>query len=149
MHTTDIDALSSHTSQEALRLFETLTGAQGEHALPHVPRMVSAIARRFKDPDSNVADACVDAMGSLAAFAVGCRPGGSRLVLGGDGDGQGKPVAAGPEALGRGVASYVSPSPCVSSHLGNVFVSSCLRDASCPPRRRPFCILSTSARVPH
>lgn len=79
-------------------MFETLTKAQGEHALPHVPRMVAALARRFKDPDSNVADACVDAMGTLAEYTVSCRPG---LNLGGP-SGNGKPVMAGPEAMGRG-----------------------------------------------
>ena len=66
--------------QEALRLFETLVKAQGERALAHVPRMVGILTRCFKDPDSSVADACVDAMGTLAAFAVSCRPG---LNLGG------------------------------------------------------------------
>lgn len=82
-------------------MFEMLTKAQGEHALPHVPRMVAALARRFKDPDSNVADACVDAMGTLAEYTLSCRPG---LDLGGP-SGNGKPIVAGPEALGRDFAA--------------------------------------------
>ena len=43
---------------------------QGEFFLPHLPRVVSALARRFKDPDSVVTDACVDVVGS-ASMALG------------------------------------------------------------------------------
>jgi|AntAceMinimDraft_12_1070368.scaffolds.fasta_scaffold26658_2 hypothetical protein len=63
--------------------------------------MVAAISRRFKDPDSHVADACVDAMGTLAEFAVRSRPG-FNLGGGGSGGGGGKSIMAGPEALGGG-----------------------------------------------
>lgn len=86
----------SRRLQEALRLLGMLTKTQGEHALPHVPRMVAALTRCFKDRDTNVADACVDTMGTLAEFTVSCRP---ALKLSGYG-GNNKPAMAGPEALG-------------------------------------------------
>ena len=56
--------------------------------LPHLPRVVSALARRFKDPDSVVTDACVDVVGSLAERVALFRPGIHRVVL------------SGPEAIG-------------------------------------------------
>ena len=61
---------------------------QGEFFLPHLPRVVSALARRFKDPDSVVTDACVDVVGSLAERVALFRPGIHRVVL------------SGPEAIG-------------------------------------------------
>jgi hypothetical protein len=61
---------------------------QGEFFLPHLPRVVSALARRFKDPDSVVADACVEVVGSLAERVALFRPGIHRVVL------------SGPEAIG-------------------------------------------------
>ena len=69
--------------REVLRLFETLMDTQGEHALPHLPRLVNATIRRIKDPDSLVGDAVVEVIGSLAV-RVSRMPGRvSRAVLSG------------------------------------------------------------------
>ena len=76
---------------EVLRLFELVATTQGEHALYYLPRMLTACTRRFRDIDTAVQDACVDAIGALAHFAVRCRPG---VHLGNVN------VMAGPEAMG-------------------------------------------------
>ena len=60
----------------------------------HPPRMVSSVCRRFKDPDSNVSDACVDTMGSLAEFTCRLPP---RID---------KTVATGPDSIG---ANFLRP----------------------------------------
>jgi hypothetical protein len=44
---------------------------------------VAAVARRFKDPDAVVGDACVDALGTLAEYAARMRPNIHRVVLSG------------------------------------------------------------------
>ena len=44
---------------------------------------MAAVARRFKDPDAVVGDACVDALGTLAEYAARMRPNIHRVVLSG------------------------------------------------------------------
>ncbi|CAK9872628.1 unnamed protein product [Sphagnum jensenii] len=58
----------SAVRRECIKLFGTLATLHGEEALaPHAPKIVANIVRRLKDPDSNIRDACVDAMGILAS----------------------------------------------------------------------------------
>eukprot|EP01018_Ginkgo_biloba_P026768 Gb_39526 [translate_table: standard] len=57
----------STVRRECVKVFATLAGFHGELLAPHLPKMVGSIIRRLKDPDSNVRDACVDAIGVLAS----------------------------------------------------------------------------------
>ncbi|CAK9220692.1 unnamed protein product [Sphagnum troendelagicum] len=58
----------SAVRRECIKLFGTLATLHGGEALaPHAPKIVANIVRRLKDPDSNIRDACVDAMGILAS----------------------------------------------------------------------------------
>ena len=83
-----VAAPKASARREILRLFDRVCALQGENALVHLPRMVSSVCRRFKDPDSNVSDACVDTMGSLAEFTCRLPP---RID---------KTVATGPDSIG-------------------------------------------------
>ncbi|MCO5594392.1 hypothetical protein L7F22_048422 [Adiantum nelumboides] len=60
----------STVKKECVRLFATLAARHGPLLIPHLPKIVSSIVRRLKDPDTGVRDACVDAMGSLASHIV-------------------------------------------------------------------------------
>ena len=89
-----VAAPKASARREILRLFDRVCALQGENALVHLPRMVSSVCRRFKDPDSNVSDACVDTMGSLAEFTCRLPP---RID---------KTVATGPDSIG---ANFLRP----------------------------------------
>jgi len=54
-----------------VKLFATMADAHGESLSSHLPRMVGSVVRRLKDPDSNVRDACVDAIGVMASRISG------------------------------------------------------------------------------
>ena len=69
-----VAAPKASARREILRLFDRVCALRGESALVHLPRMVSSVCRRFKDPDSNVSDACVDTMGALAEFTCSLPP---------------------------------------------------------------------------
>ena len=94
---------------EVLRLFELVATTQGEHALYYLPRMLTACTRRFRDIDTAVQDACVDAIGALAHFAVRCRPG---VHLGNVN------VMAGPEAMGRASSDRGSTPSATATRAG-------------------------------
>ncbi|KAH9309582.1 hypothetical protein KI387_037493 [Taxus chinensis] len=49
--------------KECVNLFGVLADAHGDVLSPHLSKMVANIVRRLKDPDSNVRDACVEAIG--------------------------------------------------------------------------------------
>ena len=89
-----VAAPKASARREILRLFDRVCALQGKNALVHPPRMVSSVCRRFKDPDSNVSDACVDTMGSLAEFTCRLPP---RID---------KTVATGPDSIG---ANFLRP----------------------------------------
>ena len=89
-----VAAPKASARREILRLFDRVCALQGKSALVHLPRMVSSVCRRFKDPDSNVSDACVDTMGSLAEFTCRLPP---RID---------KTVATGPDSIG---ANFLRP----------------------------------------
>ncbi|KAH9331209.1 hypothetical protein KI387_003317 [Taxus chinensis] len=53
--------------KECVNLFGVLADAHGDVLSPHLSKMVANIVRRLKDPDSNVRDACVEAIGVMAS----------------------------------------------------------------------------------
>eukprot|EP00899_Mesostigma_viride_P028595 jgi/Mesvir1/8920/Mv14205-RA.1 len=52
--------------KETVLLFGEMASVHGDALTPHLARVVAAIARRFKDPDTAVREACAEAMGTLA-----------------------------------------------------------------------------------
>ncbi|CAK9269872.1 unnamed protein product [Sphagnum jensenii] len=71
----------SAVRRECIKLFGTLATLHGGEALaPHAPKIVANIVRRLKDPDSNIRDACVDAMGILASQIGGGGGGGAEAT---------------------------------------------------------------------
>ncbi|KAL7091547.1 hypothetical protein ACP275_12G113000 [Erythranthe tilingii] len=82
-----LNCLSSTDSSEkspvrrhCVRLLSVLSAAHGDALSPHLSRMISAVLRRLRDPDSSVRAACVDAVSSIAThvnsppFAVLLKP---------------------------------------------------------------------------
>lgn len=64
----DTDSQQKSTvRKECVKLFATMADAHGDSLSPHLSRMVGSVVRRLKDPDSNVRDACVDAIGVMAS----------------------------------------------------------------------------------
>eukprot|EP00253_Pinus_taeda_P017584 PITA_17584 len=64
----DTDSQQKSTvRKECVKLFATMADAHGDSLSPHLSRMVGNVVRRLKDPDSNVRDACVDAIGVMAS----------------------------------------------------------------------------------
>lgn len=64
----DTDSQQKSTvRKECVKLFATMADAHGDCLSSHLPRMVANVVRRLKDPDSNVRDACVDAIGVMAS----------------------------------------------------------------------------------
>lgn len=53
--------------KDALSLLALLAAARPDPVAAHLPRIVAAVVRRLKDPDSAVRDACRDALGALSA----------------------------------------------------------------------------------
>lgn len=70
----------SPVRRQCVRLIGVLSAAHGDALSPHASRMVTAVLRRLRDPDSAVQAACVDAIASVAAnvssppFAVILKP---------------------------------------------------------------------------
>ncbi|KAL3841003.1 hypothetical protein ACJIZ3_025594 [Penstemon smallii] len=57
----------SPVRRQCVRLLGILSAAHGDALSPHISRMISAVLRRLRDPDSAVRSACVDAVSSIAA----------------------------------------------------------------------------------
>jgi hypothetical protein len=53
--------------RECIKMFGTLATLHPEALKPHLHKIVANIVRRLKDPDSSIREACVEAMGILAA----------------------------------------------------------------------------------
>ncbi|KAI5059078.1 hypothetical protein GOP47_0025397 [Adiantum capillus-veneris] len=53
--------------KECVRMFGTLASLHDDLLAPHMSKIVINIVKRLRDPDSSIRDACVDAMGTLAA----------------------------------------------------------------------------------
>ncbi|EPS63211.1 hypothetical protein M569_11576, partial [Genlisea aurea] len=51
----------------SVRLLAVMSAAHGDALSPHLSRMISAVLRRVRDPDSAVRSACVEAIKSIAA----------------------------------------------------------------------------------
>ncbi|XP_051122631.1 TORTIFOLIA1-like protein 5 [Andrographis paniculata] len=70
----------SPVRRHSVRLIGVLSAAHGDSLSPHLSRMISAVVRRLRDPDSAVRSACADAAASIAAhvsslpFAAILRP---------------------------------------------------------------------------
>eukprot|EP01018_Ginkgo_biloba_P024354 Gb_16920 [translate_table: standard] len=64
----DTDSQQKSTvRKECVKLFAILANSHGDLLAPHLSKMVGNIIRRLKDPDSNVRDASVDAIGVMAS----------------------------------------------------------------------------------
>ncbi|KAL3631083.1 hypothetical protein CASFOL_024067 [Castilleja foliolosa] len=57
----------SPVRRHCVRLLSVLSEAHGDALSPHLSRMISAVLRRLRDPDSAVRAACVDAVASIAS----------------------------------------------------------------------------------
>ncbi|PIN18037.1 hypothetical protein CDL12_09293 [Handroanthus impetiginosus] len=55
----------SPVRRHCVRLLGVLSTAHGDALSPHLSRMISAVLRRLRDPDSAVRSACVDAVSSI------------------------------------------------------------------------------------
>ncbi|KAL6567758.1 hypothetical protein OROGR_001426 [Orobanche gracilis] len=70
----------SPVRRHCVRLLSVLSAAHGDALSPHLSRMISAVLRRIRDPDSAVREACVDAVSSISThvnsppFAVILKP---------------------------------------------------------------------------
>ncbi|GER32293.1 ARM repeat superfamily protein [Striga asiatica] len=65
LHTT-ASSEKSPVRRQCVRLLSVLSEAHGDALSPHLSRMVSAVLRRLRDPDSAVRAACVGAVASIA-----------------------------------------------------------------------------------
>ncbi|KAF7831386.1 microtubule-associated protein TORTIFOLIA1-like [Senna tora] len=77
--------------KESLRLLTVVCASHGDSASTHLTKIIAHIAKRLKDSDSGVKDACRDAIGALSA----------QYLKGGGGDNNG--------GLGSVVALFVKP----------------------------------------
>ncbi|KAL0372418.1 UNVERIFIED_CONTAM: TORTIFOLIA1-like protein 4 [Sesamum calycinum] len=57
----------SPVRRQCVRLLGVLSVAHGDALSPHLSRMISAVLRRLRDPDSAVRAACVDAVASITS----------------------------------------------------------------------------------
>ncbi|KAL6513824.1 hypothetical protein OROHE_019280 [Orobanche hederae] len=70
----------SPVRRQCVRLLSVLSAAHGDALSPHLSRMISAVLRRIRDPDSAVQEACFDAVSSISThvnsppFAVILKP---------------------------------------------------------------------------
>ncbi|KAI3467442.1 hypothetical protein Pfo_024105 [Paulownia fortunei] len=55
----------SPVRRQCVRLLSVLSAAHGDALSPHLSRMISAVLRRLRDPDSAVRAACIDAVSSI------------------------------------------------------------------------------------
>ncbi|KAG8383141.1 hypothetical protein BUALT_Bualt05G0153800 [Buddleja alternifolia] len=56
--------------RHSVRLLSILSAAHRDALSPHLPRMIAAVLRRLRDPDSAVRAACVDAVTSIASHVT-------------------------------------------------------------------------------
>ncbi|CAK9138862.1 unnamed protein product [Ilex paraguariensis] len=57
----------SPVRRQCVRLLSLLSAAHGDSLSPHVSKMISAVLRRLRDPDSAVRSACVESVTSMAS----------------------------------------------------------------------------------
>ncbi|XP_073130627.1 TORTIFOLIA1-like protein 4 [Henckelia pumila] len=69
LSTTD-SSEKSPVRRQCVRVLSILSAAHGDALSPHVSRMVSAVLRRLRDPDSAVRAACVDAISSITTHVT-------------------------------------------------------------------------------
>ncbi|XP_075496612.1 TORTIFOLIA1-like protein 4 [Primulina tabacum] len=60
----------SPVRRQCVRVLSILSAAHGDALSPHVSRMISAVLRRLRDPDSAVRAACVDAISSITTHVT-------------------------------------------------------------------------------
>lgn len=60
----------SPVRRQCVRLLGVLSAAHGDALAPHLSRMISAVLRRLRDPDSAVRAACVDAVASITTHVA-------------------------------------------------------------------------------
>ncbi|KZV14097.1 hypothetical protein F511_44440 [Dorcoceras hygrometricum] len=60
----------SPVRRQCVRILSILSDAHGDALSPHVSRMISAVLRRLRDPDSAIRAACVDAVSSIATHVT-------------------------------------------------------------------------------
>ncbi|KAA8529501.1 hypothetical protein F0562_033700 [Nyssa sinensis] len=66
LSTTD-SSEKSPVRRQCVRLLGLLSASHGDALSPHLSKMLSAVLRRLRDPDSAVRSACVDAVASMAS----------------------------------------------------------------------------------
>ncbi|KAI3456952.1 hypothetical protein Pfo_013615 [Paulownia fortunei] len=66
--------------KEGIRLLAALCAAHTDHAATHLTKTIAHIVKRLKDSDSQVRDACRDAIGSLAGLYLKGGSGGDGVV---------------------------------------------------------------------
>uniref|UniRef100_A0A5B7AMG5 Putative microtubule-associated protein TORTIFOLIA1-like n=1 Tax=Davidia involucrata TaxID=16924 RepID=A0A5B7AMG5_DAVIN len=66
LSTTD-SSEKSPVRKQCVRLLGLLSASHGDALSPHLSKMLSAVLRRLRDPDSAVRSACVDAVASMAS----------------------------------------------------------------------------------
>lgn len=69
LSTTD-SSEKSPVRRQCVRVLGILSAAHGDALSPHVSRMISAVLRRLRDPDSAVRTACVDAISSITTHVT-------------------------------------------------------------------------------
>ncbi|XP_073306856.1 TORTIFOLIA1-like protein 4 [Primulina huaijiensis] len=69
LSTTD-SSEKSPVRRQCVRILSVLSAAHGDALSPHVARMISAVLRRLRDPDSAVRAACVDAVSSITTHVT-------------------------------------------------------------------------------
>ncbi|KAL1357208.1 hypothetical protein HN51_009168 [Arachis hypogaea] len=79
LHTTD-PTDTTPLRKQCLRLLTTLSESHGNALSPYLPKILTNLVRRFRDPDSSVRTACTDSVRSLSvhvrcqSFSVFLRP---------------------------------------------------------------------------
>lgn len=68
--TTTDSSEKSPVRRQCVRILSILSAAHGDALSPHVARMISAVLRRLRDPDSAVRSACVDAVSSITTHVT-------------------------------------------------------------------------------
>ena len=75
---TETDAeQKSAVRKECVKMMGTLTRLHGSLMVPHLGKMINSIAKRLKDQDTVVRDACAETAGLLASHLGGYTPGDS------------------------------------------------------------------------
>ena len=61
------DSSKPHVRRQCVSLLGLLSNSHGDSLSPFLSKMISAVVRRLRDPDSTVRSACVDAVSAMAA----------------------------------------------------------------------------------